>query len=146
MPVFNVAGQNIPAGAVRTRGDVTPGENFDGASIQLVDSSGDWPDVPDPTRHVRLFGLQQSFDGGTNWEWGPVWIGHPTGDPNVQFGPGGVDYWMPFGHRRRDGSMPGIAFSSSQITGLGTTHLRLAIYVDSAIRLGAQIVTQRDGN
>jgi hypothetical protein len=42
--------------------------------------------------------------------------------------------------------MPGIAFSSSQITGLGTTHLRLAIYVDSAIRLGAQIVTQRDGN
>lgn len=145
MPVFNIAGVQIQPNAIRVRGDVTPGDNFDSAEVRLVDSAGDWPALEDLTRRVRLFGLQQSFDGGVNWEWGPTWIGHPEGDPNVQFGPDGVDYWMPFGHRRRDGLMPGVAFSASQVVGLGTTHLRLAIYVDSVIRLGAQIITSRNG-
>jgi hypothetical protein len=143
MPVFNIAGTQLQPGALRTSAAITPGENFDSALIQLVDSASEWPSSEDPTRHVRLFGLQQSFDGGTNWEWGPVWIGHPQGDPNVQFGPGGVDYWMAFGHRRRDGGMPGIGFSASQIAGLGTTRLRLGIFVDSVIRLGAQAITTR---
>ena len=144
MPTFQISGTNLQPNALRTSASVTPGENFDGAEVQLVDTNGQWPATEDPTRRVRLFGLQQSFDAGVNWEWGPVWIGHPEGDPNVQFGPGGVDYWMPFGHRRRDGGMPGIAFSASQVVGLGTTRLRLAIYVDSQIRLGAQITTVRN--
>ena len=109
MPTFNIAGVQLQPSALRTSAAITPGENFSGAEVRLVDSNSEWPATEDPTRHVRLFGLQQSFDGGTNWEWGPVWIGHPQGDPNVQFGPGGVDYWMQFGHRRRDGAMPGIA-------------------------------------
>ena len=145
MPVFQIAGVNLQPNGLRASASVTPGENFDHADVQLVDTAGEWPATEDPTRRVRLFGIQQSFDNGVNWEWGPVWIGHPQGDPNVQFGPGGVDYWMPFGHRRRDGGMPGIGCTASQVVGLGTTRLRLAIYVDSQIRLGAQITTSRNG-
>lgn len=146
MPVFQIAGSQLQPNALRTSAAVIPGADFDGAEIRLVDTNGQWPATEDPSRHVRLFGMQQSFDSGVNWEWGPVWIGHPQGDPNTQFSAEGADYWMAFGHRRRDGGMPGIAFSASQVVGLGTTRLRLAIYVDSVIRLGATITTTRDGN
>ena len=156
MPTFNIPGSLITAGVQKNSAAVTPGQDFSGASIVLVDTNGQWPATQDPTRHVQLFGLQQSFDGGQTWEWGPAFSGPRDGDPSHRYwlwdgtqwmwvpnpaDPTGLlDAWLPFGWMFK-GSLPFVRVKSSDIVGLGTTQLRLAIITDANIRLGATITT-----
>ena len=127
MPQFTIPGSLITANVLRVSQDVTPGENFRRATVTLVDTNGQWGASPDPTRHIVRWGFQSSEDG-TNWQWGPVMQEEPA--------PG-----LPFGSRDRSGGMPALSIEGSNIVGLGTTQLRLAILTDANIRLGASIVT-----
>jgi hypothetical protein len=105
---------------------VTPGANFKGATIALVDTNGQWDTT---TGSVMQWGLQQSNDGGANWEWGPVF----QGDINDS------SRWLAFGTRGKGSAMPSLAIDSSDFVGGSGTQLRLAIQVSAQIRLGAQI-------
>lgn len=142
MATFSLPAMAITANVLKVSPSAKAGTKFNGVSMQLSDPSGDWPARIDNTRHLKMWGFQQSFDDGTTWEWGPVFVGSPDGNPDNRFGPDGVDYWTPFGQRNRAGGMPGMAISSSDLVGQGTTRLRLAVITDANVRLGALITTE----
>lgn len=125
MAVFNVAVHQITANVELHTASVAPPGKFTQATIQLVDPNGDWPAVPDPTRHIIIWGLQMSTDGGANFEWGPI----------LQQDEGG----LPFGTRDRSGGMPALIVGRGDIP--QGARLRLAILTDADVRLGAQVVT-----
>ena len=108
----------LQPGAVRTSPSVTPGANFKGATISLVDTNGQWNTT---TGNVVRWGLQSSNDGGANWDW---FLYQDA---------------IPYGTRDRSGGMPALEITSSDFVGGSGTQLRLAIQVDATIRLGAQI-------
>lgn len=79
--------------------------------------------------NVKIWGVQQSFDGGATWNWGPVWQGDATNQA----------LWNPIGVLAGDGSLPMVAISGSQLT-VGSS-VRLGILTDTNISLGAVITT-----
>lgn len=139
MAVINIAPVLIQAGGLRESAPRTPGANFKGAIITMVDPNTQWPAAPDNTRHVKIWGLRSSEDGVT-WKWGPVYQGSI---PDLDF-PGQPEdptRWLAFGSRGKNGGMPSLRIDASQLIGSGTTQLRLGIVTDANITLGANIQT-----
>lgn len=79
------------------------------------------------SRNVKVWGAQQSFDGGVTWNWGPVWQGDATNQAA----------WNSIGNLAADGSLPTIVISSSQL--LVGSQVRLGVLTDTNISLGAVI-------
>lgn len=127
MPQFSIPGVQISVNVQRNSPGVTPGANFHAATIILTNPNGDWPATVDNTRHIVVWGLQRSDNGGASWDWGPVHQREPL--------PG-----LPFGSRDKSGGMPAMGIASSDLVGLANSQLRLSVLTDADVRLGATIV------
>src|SRR5262245_30624894 len=145
MTTSNSPISNIQADTVTTPPSAPPGlARFRSATVTLTED-GQWPASIDTTRHIKMWGLQQSFDSGTNWVWGPVFTGPPDGDSTHRYGvpdqtqPAGyvfsttppalppeqfIDFWTPFGLRTRGGDMPSLQVTSTKDLSPNTVELR----------------------
>lgn len=145
MATFNIGSTLIQANTER----VSPGQTVPSAlqalRIALVDTNNQWGSVLDNTRHVKVWGIQLSRDGGSTWVW---WLfsGDPATSPTPVDGEpapraANPDIWIPFGFRDKQGNMPWISVEYSEIKETTGARVRLAILTDAQVRLGAQITT-----
>lgn len=134
MAVFQIGDTNIVQGAERHGAAVDPPDQVTAASVQLVDTSGQWGTTPG---NVLAWGVQQSRADGTFANDGTdVWLAGPQA--------------VPFGTLSRNGQMPMLFIRSFDADGNPApiapagVRLRLAIQVDHNIRLGATVKTNAD--
>lgn len=130
MATFTIPSTLIQANTLRTTPGQTVATAIQGATITLVDTNSQWGSTPDPTRHVKVWGLQLSHDNGATWDW---WL--------YQGDSADASLWLAFGTRDRSGGMPSLEVSSSRIIETNGNQLRLAILADAQVRLGATITT-----
>ena len=126
MATFTIPGQNIVANHEKDSPSQAVPSGLTSVGIQLTDPKNQWSTT---VGNVKIWGVQQSFDGGATWAWGPVWQGNAA-DSNV---------WLPFGTLDDAGGLPQVRIKSDQLT-VGS-QIRLAIETDTNITLGAVITT-----
>jgi hypothetical protein len=131
LPTLSVAPQNIPPGALRFSASRTIPAITHDVMIRLTDT-GDWATK---AGNVLIWGYQVSTDGGATWKWRQWQPGRPdptnTGDGNV----------LPFGTVGKDGLLPALRIAGTDVVADANNRVRLAIQVDTAIVLGADIST-----
>lgn len=127
--VLTIQKVTIVANVEKDSASVTVPANLNSVDIRLTDPNGVWRTT---AGNIKQWGLQKSTDGGVTWVWGPVW----QGDPNDS------TTWIPFGTTAKDGGLPGLGMSSSDLVSVTGDRLRLAIITDANIVLGATITVQ----
>lgn len=110
------------------------------ASCRLTASGNAWPNAIDNTRHIKCYGLQIDAEDGPRWwlyegdPWDSIYLPDGVSTKDDLGGPH-EDWWLPFGLRGKDGTMPRILVSGSIPV---RARLRLAILADAPITLGAE--------
>lgn len=120
MPTNNIPAVNFQPGTERHSASVTLNSRLKDVEITLTDPNNVWNTT---VGNIVQWGVQISHDGGTTWDW---WI-FQTG--------------LAFGSRTKSGGMPSLTISSDTFLGNEGNQARLAMTVDTAIRLGATVVT-----
>lgn len=128
MPTFTIDPVLITPGAVRTSGPRDPADTVTRCTVQMTtDGSPNWDNT---VGNVIRWGVQSSADGGSNWSWGPAFQDN-----------------LPFGSRDKAGGMPQLLIERFGADGAREpiappgVLLRLAVEVDTAVRLGAVVAT-----
>lgn len=124
MATFTIPGQNIVANHEKDSPGVTVPSGLTSVYIQLTDPKSQWGTT---VGNIKIWGCQQSFDGGATWSWGPIWQGDPANSAT----------WIPFGTLDKSGGMPALRVSGGQLTVGG--QVRLSILTDTNITLGAVV-------
>lgn len=133
MAIFNIPGVNLQPGAERVSPAQDPPDTCTKLKVQLTDAGGTWDTTPGT---ILRWGIQTSDASGTNWSWQ---------NEGCVFQDA-----LPFGSRDRSGGMPSLLIQKASGAGQPApvapagVKLRLAIEVDTAIELGAQIRTNAD--
>ena len=130
MATFTIQPVNIPANTLTPSAAAAVPSNITSATAQLSDGTGKTSALPansdwlKTAGNVLQWGVQRSTDGGVNWSWYLYQVG------------------LPFGSLQKDKSMPSLELASGDIIASQGDQVRLAIIVDTPIKLGAVITTQ----
>ena len=144
MPTFTIPAAAITADTELASAAQTVNQPIRSGEVRMTDPGGQWPAATDATRHVQCWGIQIDR-GAQGWRWW-AFAGNTHNSPELNDGaadpmPDNPAQWLPFGARNKDGSLPFVRLSSSQVIEATGQRLRLAILTDANVTLGATITT-----